>query len=328
MKGDLRCISRADLDAARYDAFVAASPTGSPFQLSAWLDAVATPWQLWVVADGQDRWHMAWPDVARRKHRMPYSTQPNYLHTLGPVVAPELLQPARLSKLHETLGVVAQTFTTRYVKVAQSLSPGLPYSAALHEAGFALTTRYTFRYAPYPEATDGPAQQLAGYHRSRRRSVKLALEAGFYGEPVTPHDVLRIHQQRLQEPGFLRASTYRSLETLLQTDIAPATWQLDGIRSADGALQAVAAGVRLGQIEWALAESRDAQASPKQDAMALLHHERLNRVLGAGCTLDYAGSMMPGVAQLLRSVGAKPVPYVFAQYRARGLAQWLKRVSG
>src|SRR5712691_6273535 len=176
--------------ASAYDEFVAASPQGSVFCTSWWLDAVAPErWRAHEVEE-QGRIVAAWPTVVR-------TTRIGGVHVgapLTPFLGP-LLPPGEGARRRSRELRLVESLLERIGPVAHleaRCNPGFDYWTPLRWHGFRQTTNYTWRL---PDLSDLDGV-FAGFRENIRGHVRAAEKSGMTVAEGELADFLELHRRR------------------------------------------------------------------------------------------------------------------------------------
>src|SRR5437763_5089146 len=173
-----------------YDEFVAASPQGSVFCTSWWLDAVASGrWRPHELRDG-DRIVAAWPTVVERTllgivHRGPRLAP--YLGVLFPPGEGARRRSRELKLVEDLLAAIVP-----YAHLEARCNPGFDYWTPLRWHGFRQTTNYTWRLL---DLSDLDAV-FAGFRENIRGHLRAAEKSGTTVVDGTLDDLLEVHRRR------------------------------------------------------------------------------------------------------------------------------------
>lgn len=288
-----RPVSTAQAVASPYDELVAASPQGSVFCTSWWLDAVAPGrWRTHEIEEN-GRVVAAWPTIVR-------STRFGELHAgapLTPFLGP-LLPPGEGAKRRSREIKLVESLLERIGNVAHleaRCNPAFDYWTPLRWHGFQQTTNYTWRL---PELEDVD-RVFSGFRENIRGHVRAAEKNGMTVGEARLDEFLEIHRRRFaRDPAGIRgidaAAGRRNARTIL---IA---------RDAEGRARAGGYFVHDERFTTYLLAATDAEV---RGAASLVLWEAIQRAAARGAGFDFEGSMLRHVESFVRSFGGVPTPY-------------------
>lgn len=286
-------IARPRSASTDYDEFVAASPQGSVFCASWWLDAVAPGrWHAHELRDGE-RIVAAWPTVVDR-------TRLGLVHRgapLTPYLGPLLPSGEGARRRSRELKLVEDLLESLgpFAHLEARCSPAFDYWTPLRWHGFRQTTNYTWRL---PDLSDLDAV-FAGFRENIRGHVRAAERTGATVADGTLDDLLEVHRRRfardpLEIERIDAAASRHDARTIL---IA---------RDADGRARAAGYFVHDERFTTYLLAATDAEV---RGAAALVLWEAIKRAAERGTAFDFEGSMLRHVESFVRSFGGVPTPY-------------------
>ena len=189
---------------APYDEFVAASPQGTIFCRSWWLDATAGPggWRHADVIDADGRLVATWPAAVRSTRFGDVLTGAPLTPYLGPLLSAGDGRQRR-SREVDQLESLADALKP-YAHIDARCSPRLDYWAPLAWHGFSQTSHYTWRL----EDVSDEEAAFAGLQNSTRRQVSKAQSSGLVVEPGSVDDLVALQRQTFerQEGGWKRSA--------------------------------------------------------------------------------------------------------------------------
>jgi hypothetical protein len=276
-----------------YDDFVAASPQGSVFCNSWWLDAVAPGrWRAHELSDG-DRILAAWPTVVDETPFGDIHRGAPLTPFLGPLFPPGegARRRSREIKLVEQLLERIGPFA----HLEARCNPGFDYWTPLRWHRFQQTTNYTWRL---PDLLDLEAV-FAGFRENIRGHVRAAEKNGMTVAEVELEDFLELHRRRFA----------RDPQAIEQIDAAASRHGARIVlvaRDADGHARAGGYFVHDARFTTYLLAATDAEV---RGAASLVLWEAIKRAAERGTAFDFEGSMLPHVEPFVRSFGGVPTPY-------------------
>jgi hypothetical protein len=286
-------IARPRSATTRYDEFVGASPQGSIFCTSWWLEAVAPGrWRLHELHDGE-RIVAAWPTVVEQTRLGLVHRGAPLTPYLGPLLPPGegARRRSRELKLVEDLLALIGPFA----HLEARCNPAFDYWTPLRWHGFQQTTNYTWRL---PDLSDVEAV-FAGFRENIRGHVRAAERAGTTVLEGTLDDLLELHRRRFS----------RDPQGIDRIDEAAAGHDARTIliaRDADGRARAAGYFVHDARYTTYLLAATDAEV---RGAAALVLWAAIKRAAERGTAFDFEGSMLRHVESFVRSFGGSPTPY-------------------
>jgi hypothetical protein len=289
---------------ADYDALVAASPQGSIFATSWWLDAVAGGrWRANTLSDGGGV-VAAWPTVVRRTRWGDVHEGAPLTPYLGPLFRPrdsELKrreeEVKRLEQLAETLGSFAH--------IDAACNPAFDYWTPLRWHGFTQTTRYTWRF-PRVDDLDGI---LSRARENIRREIRKAEKRGVTVEDGSLEAFQAVHLRTAAHQEIPGAELY--LPALRRIDAAASDRNARRIllaRDGDGRTHAGGYFVRDERWVYYLAGASDPELRTS-GAPSLLLWKAIAYAAEEGLGFDFEGSIIRGVERFFRAFAGVPTPY-------------------
>ena len=293
------------MPAEAYDAFVEASPQGSVFCASWWLDAVAAgSWRPNSVGEG-DRITAAWPTVVRASRLGPVHSGAPLTPFLGPLFEPADTSEARrhagelasLERLLEGLGP--------YAHLEARCNPAFDYWTPLHWHGFTQTTHYTWRLG-----LGDIEAAWAGLRENVRREVRKARKRGVTVEEGSLEELLGLQRLTAERQGHVEAAE-RGRETIRRLDPEAARRGVRSIllaRDEEGRVHAGAYIVWDSRFSYYLLGGSD-ETLRTSGAGSLVLWSALEAAAERGTGFDFEGSMLRPVERYFRSFGGAPAPY-------------------
>jgi len=294
----LRLLPFADLDLARWDACVAASPGAPPYVAAWWLAATARRWAAVVELGpaGEYCSLMPLPTKWRPWGRVAY--QPIFTQQLGLVLTPASQQ----RDLAAYLAVAARHCAQFYQQLPPAAAPlALP-------PGFRATERFTYHLSLGPGAEALRQAYAPDYRRRLRRNA--ALDAPLRAAPATDLAELIALFLTYRDAGHtgLHPRHYAALPRLVAA--AGPLAELRQVRHpATDELLAGALFVRhAGGLIYLFAAA--SAAGRAAGAPLLLLDDALARHAGQpGQVLDFEGGSLLAIGRFFANFGARPVSY-------------------
>lgn len=283
-------IPHSKIDKARWDKCIEQSPHRLIYAFSWYLDIVSPNWEALADADYQT----VMPLPVKRKWGLPYLVQPVFTQQLGVFSVHELSARDVAEYLNRIPGkFLRQVFNLNTANVL----PPSPH----------LTDRVNFEL----DLHEDYGQLARGYHENTRRNAK---KAGNYGLFIESSDNIASFMDCYKK--YAKESQDRfglhKLERLLQFSIAHKKGEIVFARDRSGTVVSGAFFLKdNGRIVYMA--SFTTTAGQEISAMFLIVDEIIRRYAGSSVTLDFEGSMIPGVARFFAGFGA--AKKVYQQYR-------------
>jgi hypothetical protein len=284
---------------AAYDELVVASPQGSVFSSSWWLDAVAGGrWRPHGV-EGGDGLVAAWPTVVTPSRLDVVHAGAPMTPSLGPLFAPgDGAEHRRRSREAERLdALLAQLGPHAHVEAR--CSPAFDYWTPLAWHGFSQTTNYTWRLADLCDLE----RVLGGARENVRREVRKAKKRGLTVGEGSLDDLLAVHQRA--------GADARTRSALLRVDApAGARGAREVLVARDGDGRVHFAGYFVHDARWTyyLVGASDPELRTS-GAPSLVMWAAIERAASRGTGFDFEGSMLRHVERFVRAFGGTPAPY-------------------
>jgi hypothetical protein len=308
---------------ADYDDLVAASPQGSVFATSWWLDAVAGGhWRANTVSEGAGivaAWptvvrHTRWGDVHEGAPLTPY---------LGPLF---MLRDSELRRREEEVKRLEQLAEAlgSFAHIEAACNPAFDYWTPLRWHGFTQTTRYTWRL----QRLDNLDGILSSARENIRREIRKAEKRGITVDDGSLEAFQDVHLRTAAHQEIAGAEQY--LPALRRIDAAASARNARRIllaRGADGQTHAGGYFVRDDRWVYYLAGASDPQLRTS-GAASLLLWKAIAFAAEEGLGFDFEGSIIRGVERFFRAFAGVPTPYSVVRKtpsRALRLGRPLKR---
>jgi hypothetical protein len=293
-----------------YDAFVAASPQGSVFCTSWWLDAVAPGrWQPHELRDG-DRIVAAWPTVVDQTRLGAVHRGAALTPYLGPLLPPgegARRRSRELRLVEGLLGVIGP-----FAHLEARCNPNFDYWTPLRWEGFQQTTNYTWRLL---DLSDLDAV-FAGFRENVRGHIRAAEKSDLSVADGTLDDLLAVHRRRFSRDP-------QAIDRIDAAAVARAARTILVARDSDGRTRAAGYFVHDARFTTYLLAATDAEV---RGAAAAVLWEAIKRAGERGNAFDFEGSMLRHVESFVRSFGGLPTPYSIV-WRTRSAPLALARAA-
>ncbi|WP_309509641.1 MULTISPECIES: GNAT family N-acetyltransferase [Hymenobacter] len=313
----LRLLRFHDLDPARWDACVAASPGAPPYVQAWWLAATAGRWNAVVELGpaGEYRSLLPLPTKWRPWGRVAY--QPLFTQQLGLVLTAASQQRELTAYLE-----LAKRYCTR---LYQQLPPS-QWQLPKLPRGYTATERCTYQVSLAPAYADLLAGYTAEYRRRLRQNLRLA-------QPLTVtagHDLDALIRVFLSYRGpthtGLQPRHYEPLRRVYAAARARGQAELREVRTpATGELLAGALFIHhAGGVIYLFAAVTSAGRAAK--APMLLLDDALARHAGQpGQVFDFEGGSVPGIGRFFANFGARSVRYPALSFTSTSwLSTWMR----
>jgi hypothetical protein len=305
-----------------YDDFVAASPQGTLFCRSWWLDATAGPgrWRHADVRDADGRLVATWPAARRRTRYGDVLTGAPLTPYLGPLLSAgdgrqrRSREVDQLERLAEALGA--------YAHVDARCSPRLDYWTPLAWHGFSQTSHYTWRL----EDVSDEEATFARLRDSVRRQVSKARRLGLAVEAGSVDDLVALQRQTFERQETAQAGPPEALVRRLAAAVAThGAGEILVARDDAGQVHSASMFVHDERTTWYLLGGSDTELRASGSA-SLLMWEGIRAAGARGTAFDFEGSMLRHVERFVRNFGGDPVPYSILRHTPS--FRWRCRVAG
>ncbi len=285
----------------RYDELVQASPQGSIFSTTWWLDAVAPEqWHPHLVEEGELR--AAWPTIAQRNRWGVLHLGAPVTPFLGPILPAPEAGKRRWTTAEESLELLLDSLGP-YAHLEARCHPSFAYWAPLSWHGFRQTTRYTWRL---DDLSDLEAIE-AGLRTNIRGDIRKARKQG-----VTVVEGNRYDLFELQGAG----RTWQTIEAVDAPAEARDARRVLVARGADGDAHAVGYFVWDDAALYYLVGASDPELR-SSGATSLLVWSAIELAAERGLAFDFEGSMIRSVERFFRAFGGAPTPYSVVRHTPR-----------
>lgn len=284
---------------ADWDAFVHDSAQGTPFALTAYLDAFGVQRDI-VVAEGAGGIEAG---IVLSRGLLGLPGNPLFVKHLGLMFAAGKGKPSsRVSKERRAARAII-AFLGKARGFDYAFAPGYTDWLPFFWSGFAQETRYTYRIpselsAPWRDAADARL----------RNDLSRAVRAGLtFGTIVDLSVVVSLMQETYKRQGARPPMHAVRFQGALEA-LASAGMVLTGaVRSADGGVQAAALAVRDRRSAYLLVTGFAENAPP--GATSLVIAGMIDAVHAHGLTFDFEGSMIEPIEAYYRGFGGILTPY-------------------
>ena len=307
---------------ALYDDFVAASPQGTLFCSSWWLDATAGPdgWRHTDVCDPDGRLVATWPAAVRHPRYGDVLTGAPLTPYLGPLLSAGGGRQRR-SREVDQLERLAEALKP-YAHVEARCSPALDYWTPLAWHGFSQTSHYTWRL----EDVSDEEATFARLRDSARRQVSKARRSGLVIEPGSVDDLVALQRQTFDRQEEAGAGPPEALvRRLAAAAAAHDAGEILVARDAEGRAHSASLFVHDARTTWYLLGGSDTELRASGSA-SLLMWEGIRSAGARGTAFDFEGSMLRHVERFVRNFGGEPAPYSIVRHTPS--RQWRWRVAG
>jgi hypothetical protein len=280
------------------------------FHKSWWLDATSASWDAVMVKKG-NRIAGVWPFRVESKKGITMSRNHALTPYLGPYVffPPDLKESKKDNYEHDVINeLIGQLPPFKVWDIA--CIPGMKQIGLFKEKGFAFNFRQTF-LMDLQEAEEAIFSRL---HEDFRRSVrKVAAEMTITNEPAALHLLYDFQVSTLvQKRGVGINYSFSEIESLFNTCVEHDACALWVARKQD-VVQAVLWNMWDQKRGYYLVGSKNPEVNDNHGMTALIwqaikHSKSLGKV-----SMDFEGSMVPGVERFFRTFGGRREIYPILQ---------------
>lgn len=306
---------------AEYDAFVAASPQGTVFCNSWWLDATAGPgqWRHADVRDADERLVATWPVVVRGTRAGDVLTGAPLTPYLGPLLSAGDGRQRRSREVDQLERLAAAL--RPYAHIDARCSPALDYWAPLAWQGFSQTSHYTWRI----EDVRDEEATFARLRDSARRQVAKAQRLGLSAGPGSADDLVALLRKTFDRQGDAGHGPSEALVRRLADAVAAhGAGEILVAQDPDGRAHSASLFVHDARSTWYLLGGSDTELRASGSA-SLLMWEGIRSAGARGTAFDFEGSMLRHVERFVRTFGGEPVPYSILRHTPS--TTWRARVA-
>ncbi|MCB9231814.1 MAG: hypothetical protein H6581_09130 [Bacteroidia bacterium] len=305
-----------EIDRAEWDQFVALSPQGTLYCLSAYLDIVAPGWSLVQLRDEKGIL-AAIPLHLKKKGGYAASVQPPFSQSWGVLLRPQAAGSPYNTYRDQNQQVKA--LLDAFPKVdwfAHGFSPAFEYPQPFFWQEFTLHTRYTWVIDLEKSETE-----LLGAMRKTTRNL-IRNTPGKIVEASSEKELLRLVRENRDSGKVLIDGTAEKMlgkisQWLLQTGLG---WILEV--ENEGKIQAAGLFASFHGRTYYL---MSAKTPGNERAMSPLLWHAILKAKKTSRIFDFEGSMLEGIEQFFRGFGPSPVPYLYIEKnQIPQLLRWIK----
>ena len=307
---------------AAYDDFVAASPQGTLFCRSWWLDATVGPgrWRHTDVCDEDGRLVATWPAALRQTRHGDVLTGAPLTPYLGPLLSASEGRQRRAREVDQ-LERLADALRP-YAHIDARCSPRLDYWTPLAWHGFSQTSHYTWRLE---DVADEEAT-FARLQNSARRQVSKAQRLGLTTAKGSVEDLVALQRQTFGRQEEAGSGPPDELVRRIATAVdAHDAGEILVARDDAGRAHSAAMFVRDESTTWYLLGASDTELRSSGSA-SLLMWEGIRAAGARGTAFDFEGSMLRHLERFVRNFGGEPVSYSIVRHTPS--LQWRFRATG
>jgi hypothetical protein len=293
----VRTLARSDRPA--WDAHVRASPQGTPFSLSSYLDAFAADYSVLVAeSDGAIE-----AGLVLARGALGLRTNPLFVKHLGVLYAPFAGKPVSRASRERRAAAALVSALRRHASFDYTDSPDFVDWLPFHWAGFAQETRYTYRIAPEQTATWREAADSR-----TRNDLRRAERAGLFPLDTMPTSAMvdlaaGTYRRRGARPPFNATRLAAAVDRLRAADMA----EIVALADASGAPVAAALLVTDARAAFLTITGYADAAPPGATALTIAH--AIERAHARGLVFDFEGSMIAPIESFYRGFGGTLTPY-------------------
>jgi hypothetical protein len=314
-----------EIDRTAWLAFLAHSPQGAVYVHPDYLDLVAEGWQ--AIEVWRDNHLLAiMPLAPKQKAGYTYALQPSFSQYWGILLADDDLGTAYKTYSHrrKVIKAVVEAIPQTIKWFRYGFAPEFDYPHPFHWAGYALTTRYTYRL----DMTAGYAVIKQGFGNDIRYDMRKAAGAGIDVRVAADGNGLLqlVRDNAAHGKQLLQPAEIETLERLTSFLPAAQLGYLLEVVAADGSLLGAALfGSYAGKTAYLM--SAQAPGKTHAGAMTLLLAHAIERAAGTDRIFDFEGSMIEGIEGFFRGFGGRPVPYLMIEKNALPLPiRWIRKL--
>lgn len=303
-------LRNSEIDKAKWDKTITASPQGSIYAQSWYLDIVSPGWEALTT----ENYESLFPLTSRQKFGMNYLYQPGFTQQLGLFTQQKIIPSGLVS---EFLNAVPEKFRLIEIQLNESNDfESLPGFQKLH------------RLTHHLDLSATPEKIFSNYSDNLKRNIRKAQSSGFTVDQNIPTAEI-INLFRKNRGGEITTLNNKDYETLERLVAKAREHQLAESRGINVAGQLIAGAVFIKSLHsYIFLFSAVGTEARKSGAMSLIINSFINDHSGEQMVLDFEGSMDSNLARFYKSFGSQEIVYL--QIRKNNLPliiRWLKQLN-
>jgi len=276
-------VAHAQIDKQKYDACISLAVQTKIYAFSWYLDAVTETWDALILSD----YEAVMPLPKRKKYGLTYIFQPYWIQHLG-LFSKSALQESDVNlfmdQLPKSIKLIDYNVNFKGKKTKTKINYILPLR-------------------------DGYKQLLKGYSKLRKRGLNKAIKAGLVIEQQnTWADILDLSNQKSETEFKINDEARLKLDKLLNKALQLEKLSILKVYTTEQEL--------IGGALYMISEHRITylfsvinQKGKDLQAMTFMMNWVIKTYVKTNYILDFEGSMLPGVAQFIKSFGAENESY-------------------
>jgi hypothetical protein len=300
-------VSHHSIDFNAWDSLVLASPQGSVFAESWYINTILPEWHAVTVYDEKEL-QAVMPLYIGQRHLMKYSLQPILAKYWGLIFADKPFKNTyeEYSWKKKVTDAAIAVIPSSLMRVVTYFHPSFDYALPFKQNSFNLDTRYTYRLQLN---THSPFHK--GFAEAVSKRVNKARKAGFNvhsEESVEP--LMELISQNAKSGKSVLAPSYYAVFRKLAAE-GYKRGQAFTKTVFDNENKKIASSIILNDRKCTYFLSGLIEPASRQTgAVPLMVTEILAEAQQRTHEFDFLGSMTEGIESFFRSFGARPVPYL------------------
>ncbi|MEO0472650.1 MAG: GNAT family N-acetyltransferase [Bacteroidota bacterium] len=312
-----------DIDPARWDAFITASPQGSVYALHGFLFALRKDWRALIVLQ-QDEWQAVMPYCLNKRWRFTSLPQPTFTQYLGICFQDRQFDTAFQAFRWKNRLVSRMVDDVAEIDLfVQSFSPAFDYPMPFHWAGYSIHNRYTYICSLEDDFERHFSPSL---RRHLRKANKHQLQCCSLDDLSPLLELYRLNAEKGHDILGQAATSHDKMHRLINFLKREKRGEIRAVKNQNGDILAAGVFVHFKQKGLYLMGAMHPE-SQAYSPMSFLMWEEMKRAKDGAClSWDFEGSMIEGVERFFRGFGAKPQAYL--QLRKNALPLMVRWIQG
>lgn len=304
---EVQSLHNKDIDQEQWDEIVHASPQGSVYALSGFLDIVHPEWWGILAKEGKQV-IAAFPVFPKQKWGIRYAFQPRFGQHQGILFGN--LGTSTTTREYDKKRKIVQAFTEvvqqQFKLFGQNFSPSFDYPLPFHWAGFSLHARYTYQLQ-----LPGDEEKLFNHFSNNHLTeIRKAIKRGYKvrAHPSVSDCLDVIHNSLAHKKDFIERENKQKRKEILE-------WSIEQecgfplVIEKNGNPQCAGFFLTFHNTIYYLFGGAYREAK-QSGAMYLAVSEGMKQFNQKGRIFDFEGSMIQPIERFFQGFGSHPVPYL------------------